>query len=174
MKGRSLGGRRGWRSQDDRPRHRGFTPKSTGDPANPWAPIARSCAASARIGYGLSSAAVPRDRRGFADELRDARALAFGRFSNQVHSLAGEADRGACHGHGEELAKRPSTDWPLAPMLAPATARMLPSGGEELPNKGSPLLALLALARVLSGAAGGGRPDGGLPPASHDAPGIQI
>jgi hypothetical protein len=42
-------------------------------------------------------------QRGFADELRDARALASGGFLDQLHSLAGEADRGARHGHGEEI-----------------------------------------------------------------------
>ena len=48
-----------------------------------------------------------------------------GGFRIQLHPVAGEADRGAGHGHGEELAKRSSPDCPLAPMLALARARML-------------------------------------------------
>ena len=45
-------------------------------------------------------------QRGFADELRDAAALAFGRFLDQLHPVAGEADRRARHGHGEEFSKK--------------------------------------------------------------------
>jgi hypothetical protein len=44
---------------------------------------------------------------------------------DQLHSVAGEADRGACHWHCEELAKRFSRQRPLAPMLAPEIAHML-------------------------------------------------
>jgi hypothetical protein len=84
--------------------------------------------------------------------------LAFGGFLDQLHSFAGEPDRGTCHRHGEELAKRSSTFRPLAPMLAPATAGTLSECGEELRNDTSSMLALLlalALAYLLSGPPGG-------------------
>jgi hypothetical protein len=56
-------------------------------------------------------------QRGFADELRDAYALAFGGLLEQPYVLVGEADRGACHGHACDYSL---TTLVLAPMLASA------------------------------------------------------
>ena len=129
-----------------------ITPSDQAPPRQPSAPSRPACTpdrrspAVARRGRASGTGCRRRPSSRASARLRGRTArrlsLAFGRFLDQLHPVAGEADRGSGHGYGEELAKSFSRHCLLAPMLAVATAWML------------------------SGELAGGN-HGGLPPASH-------